>query len=63
MMAYFGKRIRQFGQSENFLADCHFLMGEDMAEIKFTYGNVYLYDIMEIKKETSRLFQSGDLTQ
>ncbi len=26
-------------------------------------GNVYLYDIMEIKKETSRLFQSEDLTQ
>lgn len=22
-----------------------------MAEIKFTYGNVYLYDIMEIKKK------------
>lgn len=26
-------------------------------------GKVYLYDIMEIKKETSKLFQSGDLTQ
>lgn len=25
--------------------------------------NVCLYDIMEIKKETSRLFQSEDLTQ
>ncbi len=24
---------------------------------------VYLYDIMEIKKETSKLFQPGDLTQ
>lgn len=26
-------------------------------------GKVYLYDIMEIKKETSKLFQPGDLTQ
>lgn len=25
--------------------------------------NIYLYDIMEIKKETSNLFQSDDLTQ
>jgi hypothetical protein len=24
---------------------------------------LYLYDIMEIKKETSNLFQSNDLTQ
>lgn len=24
---------------------------------------IYLYDIMEIKKETSNLFQSDDLTQ
>ncbi len=36
MMAYFCKRIRQSGRSKNFLADCHFLMEEDMAEIKFT---------------------------
>lgn len=26
-------------------------------------GKIYLYDIMEIKKETSSLFQSDDLTQ
>ncbi|MDO5407026.1 MAG: hypothetical protein Q4F28_06840 [Eubacteriales bacterium] len=26
-------------------------------------GKVYLYDVMEIKKETSNLFQSKDLTQ
>lgn len=26
-------------------------------------GQLYLYDIMEIKKETSKLFQSEDLTQ
>lgn len=26
-------------------------------------GKMYLYDIMEIKKETSKLFQPGDLTQ
>lgn len=26
-------------------------------------NNIYLYDIMEIKKETSKLFQSKDLTQ
>jgi hypothetical protein len=26
-------------------------------------GKLYLYDIMEIKKETSNLFQSNDLTQ
>lgn len=26
-------------------------------------GKMYLYDIMEIKKETSKLFQSDDLTQ
>ena len=26
-------------------------------------GSLYLYDIMNIKKETSNLFQSKDLTQ
>ena len=26
-------------------------------------GKMYLYDIMNIKKETSNLFQSEDLTQ
>ncbi len=26
-------------------------------------GKIYLYDIMEIKKETSKLFQSNDFTQ
>lgn len=26
-------------------------------------GKMYLYDIMEIKKETSKLFQSNDFTQ
>jgi hypothetical protein len=26
-------------------------------------GKLYLYDIMNIKKETSSLFQSEDLTQ
>lgn len=26
-------------------------------------GKIYLYDIVEIKKETSNLFQSNDFTQ
>ena len=26
-------------------------------------GKMYLYDMMDIKKETSNLFQSNDLTQ
>ena len=26
-------------------------------------GNLYLYDLVNIKKETSNLFQSEDLTQ